>query len=74
MTFPSDDLGGDPPCWSHLTAWPEDNLCDRLTLNVSCRPFTVTRTRPSLVKLLIYLEPREHACLVNCSPEIRLIG
>jgi hypothetical protein len=30
MTFPSDDLGGDPPCWSHLTAWPEDDLCDRV--------------------------------------------
>jgi hypothetical protein len=29
MKFPSDDLGGDPPCWSHLTSWPEDDLCDQ---------------------------------------------
>jgi hypothetical protein len=55
MTFPSDDLGGDPPCWSHLTAWSEDDPCDRVDVERLLPPFTVKRTHPPFLREAAHL-------------------
>src|ERR1035441_8401322 len=44
------------------------------TLNVSCRPFTVKRTRPSLVKLLHLPRAKRVRVFSDFRAEMRLIG